>query len=136
MSTIKEQIDIGIKQAMFEKNVIKREIFKVIKSEISREEAGLKIYENKEVIQLIRKTVKNLETINDEQSKKEIEILSVFLPSQMSENQIKETLTSLISEIGATSQKDMGKVMSTFKSRHDGQADNSIVSKTVKELLQ
>lgn len=134
-TTLKERIDAEIKQAMIERNNIKKEILKVIKSEISREEAGLKIYEDKEVAQLIRKTIKNLETINNEQSKQEIEILNSFIPALMTEEQVKTNVSSIITEIGASGMKDMGKVMGAFKVRFDGQADNNVVSKFVKELL-
>ena len=135
MSTIKEKIDAEIKSAMISKNTVKKELLKVVKSEISREEAGLKVYDDKDVIALIRKMVKNLETINSEQSKAEIAILSEYVPSQMSEEQVKSIVETLITETGATSAKEMGKVMGAFKSRYDGQADNGLVSKITKELL-
>ena len=135
MSTIKEKIDAEIKSAMISKDTVKKELLKVVKSEISREEAGLKVYDDKDVIALMRKMVKNLETINSEQSKAEIAILNEYVPSQMSEEQVKSIVETLIAETGATSAKEMGKIMGAFKSKYDGQADNALVSKFAKELL-
>lgn len=135
MSTIKEKLDAEIKSAMLSKDTVKKELLKVVKSEISREEGGLKTYGDKEIIGLMRKMVKNLETIQSDQSKAEIAILSEYIPSQMSEEQVKEIVGTLITETGATSAKEMGKIMGAFKAKYDGQADNNLVSKVTKELL-
>jgi hypothetical protein len=136
MATIKEKIDAGIKEAMLARNNTKKEVLKVVKSEISREEAGIKVYGDVEVIQLIRKTIKNLETIGTDQSREEIVILDTFVPSKMSEENIKEAVSELITEFGAAGNKSMmGKVMQAFNAKYAGQADGKIVSKIVSESL-
>jgi len=141
MTTIKEKIDAGIKEAMLSRDNTKKEILKVVKSEISREEAGIKIYGDLEVTQLIRKTIKNLETIGNEQSKTEISILEGFVPSQMTEEKIREEVIAIIAglsiaELPAAGNKSMmGKVMQSFNAKFVGQADGKIVSKLVSELL-
>jgi hypothetical protein len=136
MATIKEKIDAGIKEAMLARNNTKKEVLKVVKSEISREEAGIKVYGDVEVIQLIRKTIKNLETIGTDQSREEIVILDTFVPSKMSEEKIKEAVSELITEFGAAGNKSMmGKVMQAFNAKYAGQADGKIVSKIVSESL-
>ena len=138
MTTIKEQIDAEIKQSMIDKDNVKKELLKVVKSEISRAEngeKGLHPFDDKGVIKQIQKIVKSLETIGSDQAKYEIEILSKYIPTQMSEEQVRETVTILVAETGANSQKDIGKIMGAFKVKYDGQADNAVVSKIARELL-
>lgn len=65
----------------------------------------------------------------------EIDIISAFLPQQMSEEETKKAIEVVIQEIGATSIKDMGKVMGALKAKYAGQMDFSIASGLIKGLL-
>ena len=65
----------------------------------------------------------------------EIDIISAFLPQQMSEEETKQAIEAVIQEIGATSIKDMGKVMGALKAKYAGQMDFSIASGLIKGLL-
>jgi uncharacterized protein YqeY len=68
--------------------------------------------------------------------KEQLEVIEQYLPKQLSEEEIREALKTIISELGATSPKDMGKVMGELKKHaKSSQIDNSIASKIVKELL-
>ena len=67
---------------------------------------------------------------------KEIEILLNYLPEQLSESDIQKIIEETINEVGATSMKDMGKVMASITPKVKGRADNKIVSGYVKNLLQ
>ncbi|MEE1097605.1 MAG: GatB/YqeY domain-containing protein, partial [Bacteroidales bacterium] len=58
-----------------------------------------------------------------------------YLPEQMSEEEIRTTLQNIVSETGASSMKDMGKVMGAAQKAFAGRADNKLVSAIVKELL-
>ncbi|KAI7896129.1 Yqey-like protein-domain-containing protein [Mucor mucedo] len=70
-----------------------------------------------------------------QQEKQELDLLQAYLPEQMSPELIKEELIALIGEVGATSAKDMGKVMKAWK--YDAAtADRKTVSNIVKELLK
>lgn len=62
-------------------------------------------------------------------------IMEAYLPQQMSEGEIKVHLQKIISETGASSPADMGKVMGAATKVFAGKADNKIVSQLVKELL-
>ena len=62
-------------------------------------------------------------------------IMETYLPQQMNENEIRVHLQKIISETGASSQADMGKVMGAATKVFAGKADNKIVSQLVKELL-
>ncbi len=65
----------------------------------------------------------------------EIDIISAFLPQQMSEEETKQAIEAVIQEIGASSIKDMGKVMGALKAKYAGQMDFSIASGLIKGLL-
>jgi len=65
----------------------------------------------------------------------EIKILQAYLPEQLGETEIETAIQKAMSEVGATSMKDMGKVMSTLKSQLEGRADMGAVSSKVKDLL-
>ena len=65
----------------------------------------------------------------------ELEILSNYLPKQMSETEIKELCVETISKIEANSIKDMGKVMGELKKNYSESIDFSIAGKILKEIL-
>ena len=66
---------------------------------------------------------------------REIEIINIFLPKQLSEEETKKICQDTVKAIGATSMKDMGKVMGALKSKHADTIDFSKVSSILKELL-
>ena len=67
--------------------------------------------------------------------KEEMEVIERFLPKQLSEAEIKEAVAAIITQIGATSPADMGKVMSIASKQLAGLADGKAISNLVKELL-
>ena len=66
---------------------------------------------------------------------KEIEVISAFLPKQLSEEETKKICEEAIKSSGASSMKDMGKVMGVLKAKHAGTLDFSKVSSIIKKLL-
>ena len=70
-----------------------------------------------------------------DKEKQEIVIIKEFLPEQMSEDEISRLVFQTISEVGANSMKDMGRVMSSIKPLIAGKADSGIVSQMVKKAL-
>ena len=70
-----------------------------------------------------------------ESETREMEVISTFLPKQLSEEETKKICQETVKSIGATSMKDMGKVMSTLKTKHADTIDFSKVSLIIKELL-
>ena len=96
-----------------------------------------------EVVATIKKFIKNIdETIkalgaDDARAQAAMDervVLEHFLPSQMSEQQLTEAVTAIKAELNA-GQKDMGKVMSLLKTRHEGQYDGKMASTVVKAVL-
>ena len=70
-----------------------------------------------------------------ENETKEKDIISAFLPKQLSEDEVKKLCQETVKSVGATSMKDMGKVMGALKSKHADTIDFSKVSPILKELL-
>lgn len=71
-----------------------------------------------------------------EKEKEEIEVIEAYLPAQMSPEALRESLRSIIERVGATSAKDMGKVMGVASKELAGKAEGKLISEAVKELLQ
>ena len=67
--------------------------------------------------------------------RKEIEILSKYLPEQLTNEEIEKMVDDAIAESGATSQRDMGKVMGLLRPKTQGKADGKVVSDIVKAKL-
>jgi len=65
----------------------------------------------------------------------EIDVIQAFLPKQMNEQEAEEAIKAVIAEIGASSMKDMGKVMSTLREKYAGQMDFGAASGIIKGLL-
>ena len=70
-----------------------------------------------------------------ENETKEIEVISAFLPKQLSEEETKKICADVVKSVGASSMKDMGKVMGALKSKYSDTLDFSKVSSIIKELL-
>ena len=70
-----------------------------------------------------------------DKEKQEIEIIKEFLPEQMSDEEVSELVSKIISEVGAQDMKDMGKVMGALKPLISGKADAGVVSQLVKKAL-
>lgn len=67
--------------------------------------------------------------------KTELEILKVYLPAQLSEEEVAAVVKAAVADLGATSKKDMGRVMKEVMARVKGQADGKLVSKLVGAAL-
>lgn len=70
-----------------------------------------------------------------EKEREEIEVIEKFLPSQLTEDELRKALTSIINETGAASQADMGKVMALANKQLGGKADGKTIAAVVKNIL-
>ena len=70
-----------------------------------------------------------------ENETKEIEVINAFLPKQLSEDETKKICADVVKSVGASSMKDMGKVMGALKSKYSDTLDFSKVSSIIKKLL-
>lgn len=142
METLKERISREYVDAFKARNTIKKNLLGVIKAEITTQEKNSNVVDlsDENVFKIIKKVSKNIsETLSqadNAESREELAIVEEFLPKQMSETEVETEVAKVISELGASSPADMGKVMGGFNSKFAGKADNKTVSIIVKKLLQ
>jgi len=133
--TLKEKINADFMTAFKSKNMVAKSILSVVKGEIQTVEknTGSDNLSDAEVTKILTKTVKSLkETIalaNDEKSKLELEVLEVYLPKQMS----KEEVTSKVNELVGLGITQIGAIMKEFASLP---ADKKMVSEVIKEVIK
>ena len=95
----------------------------VLTNEVKKRKEAIKFYE-----QSHREELKSKEM-------RELEIISAYLPKQLTEHEIQEIVEKVIQEVGATTIKDLGKVMSTTMKQLKGQADGKLVQEIVRHKL-
>ena len=146
---IEEKINESIKDSMKEKNRLKLDSLRAIKSAIliEKTKSGSKDQiEESVVLKILQKMVKQRNDsakIYLEQNRKELadvevsqaNIISEFLPTQLSESELSEIIDKVIEEVGAESMKDMGKVISKVNERVSGQAEGRVIAEIVKKKL-
>ena len=146
---IEEKINESIKDSMKEKNRLRLDSLRAIKSAIliEKTKSGSKDQiEESVVLKILQKMVKQRNDsakIYLEQKRKELaeievsqaNIISEFLPTQLSESELSEIIDKVIEEVGAESMKDMGKVISKVNERVSGQAEGRVIAEIVKKKL-
>lgn len=147
--SLEQKIMAELKTAMLTKDEKGLRSLRAIKAAIllakTSESAGGDLKEDDE-IKLLQKLVKqrkdSLEIYRQQnradlakKEEEEIEVIEKFLPKQLSADEVKQFLSSIITEVGAASPADIGKVMGTATKRLAGKADGKTISAMVKELL-
>lgn len=147
--SLKQQIDGDIKKAMLSKNKEELEALRSIKSMIllaETEKAGSDDLSSDTENKLLMKAAKQRKESADifvQQNRQDLadkelfqyEVISRYLPKQLSEDQVKDALRSIIAEVGAKGPQDMGKVMGVATKKLAGQAEGKMISDLVKKLL-
>ncbi len=147
--SLQQDIMAKIKVAMKAKDAMALESLRAIKSEIllAQTKGGASSDLTKEEeIKLLQKLVKQRKdsaSIYLEQNREDlaqpelaqVEVIAQFLPEQMSEEELKKVIAEIMEKVGATSIKDMGKVMGMASKQLAGKADGKAISTTVKQLL-
>jgi len=144
-----QTIDQDIKQAMLAKNDVKLRGLRAIKSALllakTEKGASEEITEETE-IKVLQKLIKQRNESADiyksqnredlfKVEAEEMEVISAYLPKQMERADVEAFLKDLIARVGATSVKDMGKVMGAANKELAGKADGKTISEVVKQLL-
>jgi uncharacterized protein len=148
--TFPEKINHDLKEAMKAKNEVALRTVRAIKAEIllfntDEKTRGTELTEDK-AISLVQKMVKKRKDslgIYEKQNrpdlasieKAEIAILENYLPKALTANELEAFLKELITEVGATSAKDMGKVIGAANKKLAGKAEGAVISAAVKKLL-
>jgi uncharacterized protein YqeY len=147
--SLQQKLMIQLKEAMKSKNKVALESLRAIKSEIllaqtkSGASKGLTEDEEIKLLQKLVKQRKDSAAIYKEQGRDDlaapelaqVEVIAQFLPAQMSEDELKIFVADIIETVGATSMKDMGKVMGLASKQLAGKADGKAISTIVKQLL-
>jgi len=120
---LEEKKDLEESQLIKESELTDDEIISVFSSEIKKRKDASALYEKGNRPELLEK------------EKKEIEILKKYLPEQLGEEELKKIIEESIVKVGAKEVKDTGKIMADLMPKIKGKADNSEVSKIIKELL-
>jgi uncharacterized protein len=143
IAEIKEQLEA----AMREGDATRRDTLRLILSSLQGAEKELQrpLAEDEELQVLQRERKKRLEAAEafrnagrEEQADKEedeLDVLEEFMPDPMSEDELEEIVDDVIAEVGATSMRDIGRVMADVMPQVAGRADGSAVSQIVREKL-
>lgn len=139
----------ALKEAMKAKDTVALESLRAIKSAIllARTEAGaseeLSEADELKLLQKLVKQRKDSAALYTQQGRNDLAepelaqmaVIEKFLPAQLSEGEVEEALKGIIAQVGATSPKDMGKVMGAATKQLAGKADGKLISDIVKKLL-
>ena len=150
--SLKDKIDIDYKNALKSKDRIQISTYRLILSGIknldisNRSGPDKKDTNDEDIKRLIKKMIKQRSESIDiykknerkdllEVEEKELEILSGYLPKQLSDEETKKICTQTVSKLGASSIKDMGKVMGELKKQYENSLDFAKAGSLLKELL-
>ena len=149
--SLKQQIESKLNVALKAKDkntypTLRLVVSAIKDAEIAGRSKGQKEVADSEVTAILKKMIKQRNESCEvykkagrkellESETREIDVISVFLPKQLSEDETKKICQETVKTVGATSMKDMGKVMGALKSKHADTIDFSKVSSIIKELL-
>ncbi|ALS27294.1 GatB/YqeY domain-containing protein [Paenibacillus cisolokensis] len=145
---LSERLNDDMKQAMKNQDKFKLSTIRMIRSAVKNQEIELKRpLDDNEVLDIISREIKQRKDSLQEFRKAgrndladnvaaEIEIISVYLPEQLTEEEIQAIVQQTIQETGASSKAEMGKVMSALMPKVKGRADGKLVNQIVQQFLQ
>ena len=148
--SLEKAINNDIKTAMLAKDKKSLDALRAVKSAIllAKTDKGSEgaISQNAEmaILQKLVKQRKDAATLFQEQNRADLaadenfqlSVIEKYLPVQMSEDEVKQQVQDIITETGATSMKDMGRVMGMASKKLAGKTDNKLIASIVKQLLE
>jgi uncharacterized protein YqeY len=145
---IREKILADIKSAMVSKDTVKLNTLRFLNAQIKNKEIDSRPtpITADDIMAVLKKLVKQRKESIEQFSAAgrmdladgeaaELKVLEAYLPAQMSKEQIEALVVEVIAATGATSVKDMGKVMKEMQARTAGSADGKLVSEVIKSKL-
>ena len=144
---LKEKLMEDLKNAMKDKDVIRKNTVQMVRSAVLQfEKDNLTELDDDGVLDVIAKELKKRRDVLPEYEKsgredlihdinREIETLLSYLPAQLTKEELEVIVSDAISEVGATTMKDMGKIMAAVMPKTRGRADGKMINATVKEKL-
>jgi uncharacterized protein YqeY len=145
---LSERLNDDMKQAMKNQDKFKLTTIRMIRASVKNAEIDLKRpLEDSEVLDILSREIKQRKDSLQEFNKAgredlakdvaaEIDIIGVYLPEQLTEEEIKSIVLQTIQETGASSKAEMGKVMSALMPKVKGRADGKLVNTIVQQSLQ
>lgn len=146
--SLKQKLQEDLKSSMKNKDTVKKSVITLIRASIKQYEVDNRVeLGDDEIVDLIAKQLKQTRDSREEFTKAgredlvskaeaEIEVLKEYLPQQLSEEELNKIVISTISEVGATSMKDMKKIMTSIMPKVKGRADGKLINELVKKNLQ
>nr|WP_314807529.1 GatB/YqeY domain-containing protein [uncultured Selenomonas sp.] len=146
--SLMEKLTADMKEAMKHGEKERLSVIRLVRGAVRQAEIdGKKTLSDDEIIGVITKEVKmRRDSIEEfergnradlvEKTQAEIAILMPYLPEQLSADEVRRIVEAAVSEVGATTAKDMGKVMGVLMSRVKGRADGKLVNEIVRSLLK
>ena len=145
--SLKEKLNEDLKQAMRDKEVVKRDSIRAINTMIKQIEVDeRRVLDDAEVIKLVQRGIKQREeaisqysaasrTDLVEKEQSQIDVFMIYLPKQLNDEELEAGMRDIIQEVKAESIKDMGKVMGAASKKFAGVADGKRINEMVKKLL-
>lgn len=148
---LQEKLNSDLKEAMKNKDSAKVSVLRMLLAAIHNETIALLKKDSgltdEEIIKVIKREVKKRKDSVEQYTagnrpelaaaeQKEIEILNIYLPAEMSEEEVKKIVAEVIAEMGEVVPSQFGLVMKNVMAKTAGQADGGMVSKVVKEALK
>ncbi len=145
--SLKEKLNEDLKQAMRDKEVVKRDSIRAINTMIKQIEVDeRRVLDDAEVIKLVQRGIKQREEAisqysaagrNDlvEKEQSQIDVFMIYLPKQLNDEELEAGMKDIIREVKAETIKDMGKVMGAASKKFAGVADGKRINEMVKKLL-
>ena len=136
--SIKDQLTADMKQAMKDREAgkLRLSVIRMVRANIKNVEINdKKELTDDEVLAVLMKEVK-MRQDSVEEFQKAIAILKKYLPEALSDDELKAIVAEVIAAVGATSPKDMGKVMPAVMAKTKGRADGKRINVMVRELLK
>jgi uncharacterized protein YqeY len=143
-----ERLNIDMKQAMKNKEKDKLSVIRMVKASLQNEAIRLGTKELSEEVELTilsREVKQRKESLHEfdkagrqdlvDKLHAELAIVELYMPEQLSEEELSKIVKETISEVGATSKAEMGKVMAAIMPKVKGKADGSLVNKLVQQHL-
>jgi len=146
--SLKERLLEDLKNAMKDKDIVKKNAVQMARAAVLQyEKDNLVTLDDDGVLDIIAKEVKKRRDVLPEYEKSgreelinelkaEIDVLMQYLPPQLTEEELEEIVKQAVSEVNATSMKDMGKVMQAVMPKVKGRADGKAVNEMVKKILR
>jgi hypothetical protein len=149
---IREQLTADLKEAMLQKDEVRKRTIRSVIAAIKKEETNLDAsgkrisLDGEDIVGVIAQQAKQRrESISEyaragredlvDAEQAELDILEGYLPQQLSREEIEVEVRKVVDEVGATGPQDMGKVMKPLMDRLKGRADGKVINQIVRSIL-